>query len=208
MPEKDTIDTTVSDAKDKVNDKINDGKDKVDQKIGEGKDKVDTKIDERKEKFNRRMDQSKNFADKMASDLTKGVDDLFFNVKSAQESINNKINDYKKTLIQSLTIDLVEDDTTYYIKVAVPGISKDDVDINAGDYEINIQADFPAFTDEIDSDETLEVIVEELDMGRCVKNITFENQIDIDNITAKFQNGAIFITIPKIQAPKQKIDVE
>lgn len=197
MDEKYTIDTTISNTKDKV-----------DSKIDEGREKVDTKIDEKKEKFNQRIDQSKNFADKMATDLSKGVDDLFLNVKSAQKSINNRINDYKKTLIKTLNINLIESKTTYYIKVSVPGISKDDVDINAGDYEINIQADFPVFTDEIPEDDNLEVIVEELEKGHCVKNITFEKKIDISNITAKFQNGVIFITIPKVQIPKQKINVE
>ena len=197
MAEKDIIDTTTTDKKEKIN-----------EKIDEGKDKVDSKIDERKEKFNQRMDQSKNFADKMASDLSKGVDDLFDNVKSAQKSINDRINDYKKTYVQTLKIDLVESESKYYINVAVPGISKDDVDIHAGDYEINIQAEFPNFTDEIDTDESLDTIIEEIETGKCAKNITFETQIDIDNITAKFQNGAIFITVPKIQAPKQKIKVE
>ncbi len=213
MDEKCTIDTTIKNTQDKVDSKINDGKDKVDQKIVEGKEKVDTKIDEKKEKFNQKLDQSKNFADKMATDLSKGVDDLFLNVKSAQKSINNKINDYKKTLIKTLNTDVIESKKTYYIKVSVPGINKDDVDINAGDYEINIKADFPAFIDEIenkkeDNDDDLEVLVEEIEIGHCVKKIKFEKQIDISSITAKFQNGVIFITIPKVQTPKQKINVE
>ena len=196
MAEKEIIDTTSSDKKDKV-----------DEKINIGKEKVDNKIDEKKEKINQRMDQSKNFADKMASDLSKGVDDLFDNVKSAQKSINDRLNDYRKTYIQTLKIDLAENDKKYYLKVAVPGISKDDVDIHAGDYEINIEANFPSFTDEI-GDEDVDSIIEEIESGNCVKNISFENQIDIENITAKFQNGAILITIPKIETPKHKINVE
>lgn len=196
MAEKEIIDTTSSDKKDKV-----------DEKINIGKEKVDNKIDEKKEKINQRMDQSKNFADKMASDLSKGVDDLFDNVKSAQKSINDKLNDYRKTYIQTLKIDLAENDKKYYLKVAVPGISKDDVDIHAGDYEINIEANFPSFTDEI-GDEDVDSIIEEIESGNCVKNISFENQIDIENITAKFQNGAILITVPKIETPKHKIHVE
>lgn len=196
MAEKEIIDTTSSDKKDKV-----------DEKINIGKEKVDNKIDEKKEKINQRMDQSKNFADKMASDLSKGVDDLFDNVKSAQKSINDKLNDYRKTYIQTLKIDLAENDKKYYLKVAVPGISKDDVDIHAGDYEINIEANFPSFTDEI-GDEDVDSIIEEIESGNCVKNISFENQIDIENITAKFQNGAILITVPKIETPKHKINVE
>lgn len=197
MAEDDIIDTTGTEKKEKI-----------DSKISEGKEKVDTKIDERKEKFNQRMDQGKNFADKMATDLSKGVDDLFGNVKSAQKSINEKLNDYKKNYTNTLKIDLAESETKYYLKVAVPGINKDDVDINAGDYEINIQADFPSFVEEIDAEDDLDEILDEIESGNCVKNITFETQIDIENITAKFQNGAIYITIPKIQTPKQKINVE
>ena len=38
--------------------------------------------------------------------------------------------------------------------------------------------------------------------------IRFETSIDIENITAKFSNGIIIVTIPKLIIPKHKVNVE
>ena len=36
----------------------------------------------------------------------------------------------------------------------------------------------------------------------------FETSIDLENITAKFSNGIIIVTIPKLIIPKHKVNVE
>ena len=44
--------------------------------------------------------------------------------------------------------------------------------------------------------------------GRCVKTVRFENSIDIENIKAKFKNGTVTITLPKLIIPKHKVTVD
>lgn len=63
-------------------------------------------------------------------------------IKSIQKIIDQKIDDYKKATIHSLDVDLIETEEKYYLKVDVPGIEKEEIDIEAGDKDISIVATF------------------------------------------------------------------
>ena len=71
-----------------------------------------------------------------------------------------------------------------------------------------IEDDDLDFIEEFEEDETAETIVSALKSGRCVKTVRFETSIDLEKITAKFTNGIVIITIPKLIIPKHKVNVE
>lgn len=197
MVEKDTIET-----------KVIEKKEKVDEKIDEKKEKVNEKMSQSREKVNEKVEQGKNIADKMAEDFSKGVDDLILNVKSVQKVVDGKINDYKKAAVQSLDTALVEDDEKYYLKVAVPGVDKENIDIEAGESDISIVCTFTPFTEELEDVENPEVLSCDLKKGKCAKKVQFSNEIDTETIKAEYKNGVILITLTKIQNPKIKVDLK
>ena len=125
-----------------------------------------------------------------------------------QKTADQKYSDYKKATVQTLDIDLIETKDVYYVKAAVPGVEKDDVLIEAGDNDLTIETTFKSYFDEFAEDETAEVISSSIKSGRCVKTIRFENSLDLENITAKFSNGIVIVTIPKLVIPKHKVNVE
>ena len=125
-----------------------------------------------------------------------------------QKAADQKYSDYKKSTVQTLDIDLIETKDVYYIKAAVPGVEKEDVLIEAGDNDITIETTFKPYIEEFAEDETAEVISSSLKSGRCVKTVRFENSLDLENITAKFANGIVIVTIPKLIIPKHKVNVE
>lgn len=193
--------------KDIIETKISEGKEKAEEKIDEHKEKAEEKINYRKEKLNEKREQTKNMAGKMTEDLSRGFDDLQEGIKSIQKIIDQKIDDYKKATIHSLDVDLIETEEKYYLKVNVPGIEKEEIDIEAGDKDISIVATFKPFIEEIEEkDET--VLISDIKQGKCSKSIRFSNNIEIDKISAKFNNGTVLITIPKLKTPKNKINVE
>ena len=213
MSEKDTIEVEtsakekISDKKDKLDEKIETGQEKVNKAIEKGKDTLDEKIETGQEKVNEKIDSGKNITDRVASDFSKSVDGFFDGVRQVQEKVNNKVNDYRNSIVENLDINLAEDEENYYIQVATAGVAKENIEIEAGDYEISIVAEFPSFIDE-NEDNDAELIVYELKRGTCVKNINFLNQIDMNNITATYDNGLTNLVIPKIKAPKQKVTFE
>ena len=190
--------------KDIIETKISEGKEKAEEKIDEHKEKAEEKINHRKEKLNEKREQAKNMAGKMTEDLSRGFDDLQEGIKSIQKIIDQKIDDYKKATIHSLDVDLIETEEKYYLKVDVPGIEKEEIDIEAGDNDISIVATFKPFTEEKDKT----VLISDIKQGKCNKSIRFSNNIEIDKISAKFNNGTVLITIPKLKTPKNKINVE
>ena len=135
------------------------------------------------------------------------IDEIKENIKNMQKTADQKYADYKKSTVQTLDIDLIETEDIYYIKAAVPGVEKEDVLIEAGDNDITIETTFKPYIEEFE-DEDAEIIVNALKSGRCVKTVRFTNSIDLENITAKFANGIVIITIPKLIIPKHKINVE
>lgn len=193
--------------KDIIETKISEGKEKAEEKIDEHKEKAEEKINYRKEKLNEKREQTKNMAGKMTEDLSRGFDDLQEGIKSIQKIIDQKIDDYKKSTIHSLDVDLIETEEKYYLKVDVPGIEKEEIDIEAGDKDISIVATFKPYIEEIE-EEDKSVLISDIKQGRCSKSIRFSNNIEIDKISAKFNNGTVLITIPKLKTPKNKINVE
>ena len=193
--------------KDIIETKISEGKEKAEEKIDEHKEKAEEKINYRKEKLNEKREQTKNMAGKMTEDLSRGFDDLQEGIKSIQKIIDQKIDDYKKATIHSLDVDLIETEEKYYLKVDVPGIEKEEIDIEAGDKDISIVATFKPYIEEIEEEDKT-VLISYIKQGRCSKSIRFSNNIEIDKISAKFNNGTVLITIPKLKTPKNKINVE
>jgi HSP20 family protein len=207
MVDSETIDTKISDKKEEFDEEIEEDIE-VEEEIKEEKTKFDEKFEETKEKFEDKKEKSKNFADNFINDLYKSIDEFKENVKNMQKTADQKYADYKKTTVQTIDIDLVETKDIYYIKAAVPGVEKEDVLIEAGDNDLTIETTFKPYIEEFEEDETAEVIVSSIKSGRCVKTVRFENSLDLENITAKFSNGIVTITIPKLIIPKHKINVE
>ena len=188
--------------------KISDKKEDFDEKVEDTKEEFGDKKDEAKEKFEETKEKSKNIADNVIADLSKTIDEFKENLKNMQKNADQRYQDYKKTTVQTLDIDLVETKDTYYIKAAVPGVSKKDILIEAGDNDITIETTFTPYIEDFDEEDEAELIVSAIKTGRCVKTVRFENSIDIENIKAKFKNGTVIITLPKLIIPKHKVKVE
>ena len=196
MVDSETIETKISDEQEETEEKFDET------------NKFEDKKEEFGEKFEETKEKGKNITDNVINDLYRSIDEFKDSLKNMQKTADQKYNDYKKATVQSLDADLIETEDVYYLKVAVPGINKEDISIEAGDNDITIEATFKAYIEEFEEDETAEVIVSSLKSGTCVKTVRFENSIDIENISAKFNNGTVTVSIPKLIIPKHKVNVE
>ncbi|MBQ2665263.1 Hsp20/alpha crystallin family protein [Methanobrevibacter sp.] len=194
MVDSETIETKISDKKEEFEEDI--------------EDETFDDADDLKDKYEETKEKSKNIADNVLNDLYTSIDEFKDYIKNVQKNADKKYADYKKSTVQTLDVDLIETKDIYYIKAAVPGVTKEDVSIEAGDNDISIETTFKPYIEEFKDDETAEVIASSIKSGRCVKTIRFETSIDLENITAKFTNGTVIITIPKLIIPKHKVNVE
>jgi HSP20 family protein len=197
MVDSETIETKISDKKEEFEDKVDEGKETFEEKANDAKDTFEDK-----------KEKGKNIADNVISDLYKTIDEVKDNIRNIQKSADERYANYKKSTVQTLDVDYVETKDTYHIKVAVPGVEKEDILIEAGDNDITIETTFKPFFEEFTEDEDAELITSSIKSGRCVKTIRFGTSLDLENITAKFSNGIVTINIPKLIIPKHKVNVE
>ena len=216
MAEKDILEEKINEKKETFEEKEEKTETKSEKKSKSEKKaedksekKAETKSEEKKEKAEDNFEEkTRIYSEKFASDLNSTIEELKENFKSMQKYADEKINEYKNATVSNLAADLIETDEFYYLKIAIPGISKEDVEIEAGDNEIVITTTFKPFIEELGDVEDAKVIASELTTGKCSKTVRFENSIDLDNIKAKYNSGIVLITLPKLIIPKHKITVE
>ena len=219
MAEKDILKEKIDERKEKFEEK--EEKPKESKKTKEPKEEETTESKEEKtkepkeeetteseEKEQKTEEKTVNYSEKFANDLNNTIEEIKENFKSVQKYADEKLNEYKNATVSNLAADLIETDEIYYLKVAIPGISKEDVEIVVGDNDIVITTTFKSLIEELEDIDDAKVIASELTTGKCSKTVRFEKSIDMDIIKAKYNAGIVLITLPKLIIPKHKITVE
>jgi HSP20 family protein len=89
--------------------------------------------------------------------------------------------------------DIKQDTTKYVILMNMPGVAKERVSIKAEDNGLSIQTS----EDEKKDDETLKTVYRERMGGTYERAFHFEEPVDVENVTARMENGVLELTVPK-----------
>jgi len=92
-----------------------------------------------------------------------------------------------KTTKTTKRTNVTEDDESYQIEVAIPGLSKEDIDIKVKDSIISISHE-----KENDIDDEGFFFTDSFN-----KEYTLPDDVNIKTISAKVENGVLLVTIPK-----------
>ncbi len=97
--------------------------------------------------------------------------------------------------------DIRENDSAYIVESDLPGIKKEDIDINIGDGILTVKAE----RKHEDSDEKDGYIRRERVYGSFERSFNISD-IDADKIDAEFSDGVLTLTLPKkqIEEPKSR----
>ena len=93
-----------------------------------------------------------------------------------------------------------EDDDAYYVEVDLPGIKKDDIDINIEDNILTISGERKV-KDEVKEDDYYKV---ESKYGKFSRSFTLPEKVDEDNIKAESKDGVLEVVIPKLKEEEKK----
>lgn len=94
---------------------------------------------------------------------------------------------------------IYESDNGYIVKLALPGVKNEDIDVNYSDGILEIKAH--RNVDVSDDVQKLYINRKSFDFTRKFK---LPNSIDVDKIEAKLENGLLTIDIPKSEKAKPK----
>lgn len=156
------------------------------------------------------VNKSKEVAEKVGTNLSKTIDNTIIAVKEMQKNWDEKVQEYKEASNVLIPIDLVNAKDYYYLQAALPGVSKDNIELEATENSVTIKATFYNIFKNIESPEGLEpeLVIKGLKSGNAKRTIPFSNEIKTDSIRAKFQDGALFLEIPKVSTVKTKINID
>ena len=115
--------------------------------------------------------------------------DDFDNFYNEENSIS-KYSDYK----------LEENDNSYTIEMDMPGVKKEDLDIGIKENMLSIYAERKRMSKTDDKEEVVSKYEQSFNIS--VKGI------DIENISANFENGVLTLTLPKKEEVKYEKKIE
>ena len=114
--------------------------------------------------------------------------DSFYN----EENSISKYSDYK----------LEENDNSYTIEMDMPGVKKEDLDIGIKENMLSIYAERKKVMKSDDGDK--EEVVSKYEQSFNIS----DKSIDVDNISANFENGVLTLTLPKKEEVKYEKRIE
>lgn len=100
----------------------------------------------------------------------------------------------------SVPVDIAENDHSYTVQLAVPGINIDDLDIEAKDQELKIRGEWKR--PELPEDVTYHIMERTFD--RCERSLQFPLPINADAIQATYEYGILTLTLPKSEAARAR----
>jgi HSP20 family protein len=121
----------------------------------------------------------------------------FFN--EMNKNINVDVDIKQKHGVKS-RIDVIEDENNVYIHAELPGIAKEDVSVSMSEEKVlTIKANKRRLYDD-----NVRTIRTERAFGEYTRNITIEQEIKTDSISATFRDGVLTITLPKPESARPK----
>ena len=95
------------------------------------------------------------------------------------------------------TLNVSETDQTFEISVALPGMSRDDVEIHYENDVLTISGERKWKHEENDKERRYHRV--ESGYGSFSRSLPLPNFVDSNEITAEFENGELLITAPKLK---------
>ncbi len=212
----------TKEAANKIKDDLKDTADHLKEEASKGKEKVKSEAKEsaerfkedsrrRKEKLDENIDKGKDVAEKVSENLSKTFDDTIVALKAFQKDVDAKYQEYRETsATNKIDVDLIDAEGFYYMQAYLAGVAKEDIDIEATKNSITLKVKFANIFEKINcpEDSKPKFVITAGKKGEAARTIKLAEDIDIEPVSAKFDNGILFVTIPKISTPKAKVDIE
>lgn len=92
-----------------------------------------------------------------------------------------------------MNTDIIEKENGYELQIDLPGVKKEDIKIEMNKNLINISVSISKSSDE----ENKKYIRKERFTGEIKRSFSIGEDIDEDNINASFENGILYLNLPK-----------
>jgi HSP20 family protein len=139
---------------------------------------------------------------KKKTQAEKILNDIISGIKDKQEEFGKTISDYKTSLQKPLT-DVIDTESSLIIKIDLPGVNKEDIDLGITEDSVEIKV---LFGEEID-EEGIKYLQKERSHGKTIRAITLPDVIKTEEVAAKFNGSVLTIELPKMEKEVRKVDI-
>lgn len=124
--------------------------------------------------------------------------DLMETLKDKQKDVERTVNEYSSNMSKKPSIDIIDDNEEFTIIMDLPGVLRENIKIDITEYAVEISAQF---NDETKfEDKTF--LRKERKYGNVKRAIELPEKIDINESSAKYENGVLTIVLSKIEKKK------
>jgi HSP20 family protein len=95
-------------------------------------------------------------------------------------------------------VDIMETDNEFILRVELPGVEKDDVQVNIDNRILIIKGE------KKNENKDKKIHRSECIYGSFVRNFTLPQDVEIDKVEAAYKNGLLNLTLPKMEQAKPK----
>lgn len=131
------------------------------------------------------------------------LNDILNTIREKQEDLGKSVSGYRTSLPKPLS-DVMETENSIIVITDLPGVKKEDIDIDISEGNIDIIA---KFEDEIEEEGT-NYIKKERSYGETRRSISLPAKINIKKATAKFNDSILTVKLPKLKDEKHKVDIQ
>lgn len=146
------------------------------------------------------------YGNEMRDEAKKTVDgiigDIFSTLKSKQDEFNKTMDDIRSNKPQFDVFTTSED---LVVKVDLPRVKKEDVELKVSTEAIEVDATFP---DDLKEYENIKIIRRDRCYGKTKLLIPLPEEVAINEVKATFEDNVLTVSIPKIRGRKVSVDIE
>lgn len=110
------------------------------------------------------------------------------------------LNGDRPVAAQRVRVDVLESESAYTVHADMPGVRKEDIDVQIDGAQVAISAKLAERTT-VEGEQTLR---SERFVGEMSRSFTLGSDLDEDGADAAFENGVLVLTLPKKQVPAAK----
>jgi HSP20 family protein len=132
--------------------------------------------------------------------------DMLQTIKEKQVDLDQAIAEYTGGPVKP-AMDVVENNNHIVVTTDLPGVSREDIKIDLTENSLEIQAKFKKETEEDFEEAGVTYHRKERRYGTASRVVVLPAKVKIDEVTAKFENGVLIVTMPKMDK-KQTFEVK
>lgn len=101
-----------------------------------------------------------------------------------------------------MRIDLKEDDQQFWVTAELPGVNKEDIKVSIDGNQVSLSAEVKREKEEKSGEKVLR---SERYHGRVARTLMLDEAVDQTKASARYDNGVLELTLPKVQHSKSKL---